>query len=61
VIEFKISSFCTGGGCVEVGQTPEGVVVRDAKDPTRQITLTFGDSAWRSFLTAVRSGELGGS
>src|SRR5689334_23937988 len=39
VVEFKISSFCTGGGCVEVGQSPVdgAVTVRDAKDPLRSV------------------------
>ncbi|MGH3588734.1 MAG: DUF397 domain-containing protein, partial [Pseudonocardia sp.] len=32
--EYRISSYCSMGGCVEVGQRPDGgVSVRDAKDP----------------------------
>jgi hypothetical protein len=59
VVEFKISSFCTGGGCVEVGQSPVdgAVTVRDAKDPLRSVAITVSNSAWTTFLGAVRRGE----
>jgi hypothetical protein len=59
VVEFKISSFCTGGGCVEVGHSPVdgAVVVRDAKDPLRSVSITVSDAAWITFLGAVRRDE----
>jgi hypothetical protein len=57
MIEFKISSYCNFGGCVEVGRSPEGaVVVRDTKDVTRR-PLTFTDDEWLAFLAGVKSGE----
>ena len=35
VIEYRISSFCNLGNCVEVGRSPDGsVIVRDTKDPS---------------------------
>jgi hypothetical protein len=61
VTEFKISSFCSQGGCVEVGHTPDGVViVRDSKDPLRSVSITFGDVAWTSFLSGLRRGDFDG-
>ena len=59
MIDFKVSSFCTGGGCVEVGHSgPDGsVIVRDAKDPLRSVSITFRDGAWITFLDAVRRGD----
>ena len=57
--EFKISSFCSGGGCVEVGHLPADrtVIVRDAKDPLRTVSITVSDRAWSTFLEGVRRGD----
>jgi hypothetical protein len=61
VTEFKISSFCTQGGCVEVGHAQNGtVIVRDSKDPLRTVSITFGDAAWTSFLSGLRQGDFDG-
>jgi hypothetical protein len=59
-MHFRVSSFCTGGGCVEVGHSSIGdpvVVVRDAKDPLRTVSITFSNRAWNTFLTRARNGE----
>jgi hypothetical protein len=57
VIEFKISSYCSFGGCVEVGRTPEGAVkVRDTKDRAQE-ALTFTDEEWAAFVAGVKAGE----
>jgi hypothetical protein len=46
-----------GGQCVEVaGRVPQGVAVRDSKDPGGP-ALTFAPSAWESFTAGVRNGE----
>lgn len=57
MIEYKISSFCSLGTCVEVGRTPEGqVVVRDSKH--RDLApLRFTEEEWAAFLAGVKSGE----
>jgi hypothetical protein len=34
-----------------------GVVVRDAKDPIRRVSITFSARAWRAFLAGTRNGE----
>ena len=59
VIEYKVSSFCSGGSCVEVGRSSAdtAVTVRDAKDPFRSVSLTFSELQWVSFLDGIRSGD----
>jgi hypothetical protein len=58
VIDFKISSFCDGGGCVEVGQLPTGsIAVRDSKDPDRATALEFTTEEWAAFVLGVKAGE----
>jgi hypothetical protein len=57
VTEFKISSYCNFGGCVEVGRTPVGaVLVRDTKDRAQQ-ALAFTDDEWTAFVAGVKAGE----
>jgi hypothetical protein len=57
VTEFHVSSFCSFGNCVEVGRTPDGVVlVRDTKDRA-QDALTFTDDEWAAFVAGVKAGE----
>ena len=58
VIEYQISSYCNGGGCVEVGRMPDGpVVVRDSKDPERRASLVFTAEEWVAFVAGVKNGE----
>ncbi|MEV7601182.1 DUF397 domain-containing protein [Kitasatospora sp. NPDC089797] len=55
----KSSYSNNGGDCVEVAPGFPGLVpVRDSKDPNGP-RLAFPAGAWRSFLTAVRTGEFG--
>ena len=57
MIEFRISSHCSYGACVEVARTPEGkVLVRDAKDRAQQ-ALAFTDEEWAAFVAGVKGGE----
>ncbi|WP_411135031.1 DUF397 domain-containing protein [Streptomyces sp. C10] len=50
-----------GGNCVEVADgLPAVVPVRDSKAPQGP-ALLFGASAWSSFVTAVKRGELPGA
>lgn len=57
MIEFRISSFCTGGGCVEVGRLPGGAVaVRDGKD-AECAPLVFTPEEWAAFVAGVKAGE----
>jgi hypothetical protein len=56
VTEFRTSSFCSGGACVEVGMLPRGAVaVRDSKD--RSSELIFTADEWVAFVAGVKNGE----
>ncbi len=53
--EFKTSSFCSGGDCVEVGMRDGGVVaVRDTKDRSRELTFSSGE--WAAFVAGIKRG-----
>ena len=55
VTEYRTSSFCSGGDCVEVGMRQDGVVaVRDTKDRSQE--LVFGSREWAMFVAEVKSG-----
>ena len=58
MLQYKVSSFCNYGNCVEVGRSPEGpVVVRDSKDPERRTSLVFTPEEWTAFVAGVKNGE----
>ena len=58
VVDYKISSFCRIGDCVEVGQMPGGsVTVRDTKDSDRRTALVFTHDEWDAFVLGVKAGE----
>jgi hypothetical protein len=58
MIQYRTSSYCSVGGCVEVGQAADGtVVVRDAKDPHRSKSLVFDRTEWAAFVAGVKAGE----
>ena len=57
MIEFRVSSFCSYGSCVEVGRSDDGaVLVRDTKDRAQQ-ALAFTDAEWAAFVAGVKAGE----
>lgn len=57
MIDYKVSSFCSLGNCVEVGVAPDGAIaVRDSKAPEVG-PLLFTPEEWRSFVAGVRNGE----
>jgi hypothetical protein len=43
-----------GGNCVEVGQSPRAVIVRDTKDRDGSL-LTVDAGAWRTFTESLRN------
>ncbi|WP_440098857.1 DUF397 domain-containing protein [Streptosporangium sp. H16] len=57
--EFRKSSLSGGGNdCVEVATNLlDLVAVRDSKDPAGP-ALTFSPTAWNTFLTGLRNGEI---
>lgn len=42
--------------CVAVARTPEGVAVRDTKDP-KKTTLFFKKGEWNAFIKGVKANE----
>ena len=52
-VGWRTSSYSAeNGGCVEVAPAPDGVLVRDSKDPEGP-TLAVPTTAWRTFLATV--------
>lgn len=51
-----ISSFCSGGQCVDVTIFEDRVEVRDTKH-SRSPALVFTNAEWVAFLQGVRAGE----
>ena len=57
MIEYRVSSFCSFGNCVEVGRASDGaVLVRDTKDRAQE-ALAFTDEEWAAFVAGVKAGE----
>lgn len=55
-LEWQASSFAVGYGCVEVARTPDGVLVRDAKDYGTGPMLELDHDEWAAFVTAALAG-----
>ncbi len=52
-IIWHTSSYSTDeGACVEVAPAPEGILVRDSKDPAGP-ALALPTPAWQAFLTTL--------
>lgn len=55
-LEFKRSSFCSVGTCVEIALAEDGVAVRDSKSESGPV-LNFTADEWGAFVAGVRAGE----
>jgi hypothetical protein len=53
---WRKSSSSLSGDCVEVASLPDGVAVRDSKNPDGAM-LKFTHSEWRAFLLGAHKGE----
>jgi len=49
IVWHKSSYSGSGSACVEVARVPDGVLVRDSKDPDGS-ALTIPTAAWQAFL-----------
>jgi len=57
ILQFRTSSRCSKGNCVEVAPLPEGgAAVRDTKDRSRR-PLVFAANEWADFLAGVKNGQ----
>lgn len=54
------STRCSSGGCVEVVNTHDSVLVRDSKQNGGEI-LAFAPDAWRAFVADVIADKIGSS
>jgi hypothetical protein len=53
---WRKSTQSLNGDCVEVAALPDGVAVRDSKNPDGP-RLEFTRSEWRAFLSGANKGE----
>jgi hypothetical protein len=55
VTGWRTSSYSSGNGgnCIETGQAPGGVAVRDTQDREGP-ALTFGPEAWAAFTATLK-------
>lgn len=54
---FRRSTFCAGGGCVEVAVLDDGrVAVRDSAEPD-QPPQVYPVVVWRAFVAGVKDGQ----
>ena len=55
--EWRHSSSCQGGACVEVASLDGRIAVRDSECPEN--VIIFSASSWRDFVAGVENGEFG--
>jgi hypothetical protein len=55
--QWRTSTRCESGACIEVMIEKDRVTVRRSTDP-HGARLTFSPAAWAAFLDAIRSGSL---
>lgn len=53
----KSSHSAPDGQCIEIADTPEGIDLRDSKDPSGAV-LTFARPDWTEFIGAIKRGRL---
>ena len=54
-LDWRRSSRCGSGACVEVATRDSDVVMRDAKDPDGPV-MTFTGKAWTGFIGGLKAG-----
>ena len=59
-LQWRRSTRCSSGSCVEAARTADVWLVRDSKENGGPI-LSFGRSEWTAFISAVKTGEIGGN
>lgn len=59
--EWRTSTRCSHGECIEIASLKTGVTVRDSKDNANGPSLAFAPSQWRLFIEDIRDGRAGAS
>jgi hypothetical protein len=54
--QFRRSSRCSGGNCVEIAQDGDQFLIRDSKRP-EIAPLSFTKDEWTAFVEGVTAGE----
>jgi Domain of unknown function (DUF397) len=57
-VQWRRSSRCNGGSCVEVSADGGKVRVRNSTDPAGAV-LEIGRAGWQAFLVELREGHFG--
>jgi hypothetical protein len=55
VADWRRSTYCSSGGCVEVAREGQDIVVRNSTDGDN--VVAFAPDAWTDFVQAIRDGE----
>ncbi|MEV4637858.1 DUF397 domain-containing protein [Actinoplanes sp. NPDC049548] len=58
--QWRKSSRCNTGACVEVAQFADRVMIRDSKD-LAGVPLTFTPDEWAAFVHGVKANEFDGN
>jgi hypothetical protein len=56
-LQWRRSSACESGGCLEMAQSGEAVLIRKSDAPEE--VLSVSRLEWSAFLAGVRSGDFG--
>ncbi len=51
--QWRRSTFCASGSCIECANDGEAILVRDSKLANSPI-LAFGTTAWKQFVAAIK-------
>ncbi|MBM2618036.1 DUF397 domain-containing protein [Actinoplanes sp. LDG1-06] len=54
--EWRRSTRCTGGNCIEVAKVDGGYLIRDSKNPDSG-QLSFNDAEWDAFVAGVKAND----
>jgi len=54
-IEWRASSLCAAGECIQVARLDDAIMVRSSADPGKQLRFTVQE--WADFLAGVRAGD----
>lgn len=57
-LEWRRSSRCNSGACVEVAWSDDTILVRESGNPGGDV-LSIGARVWQEFISAIRDGRFG--
>jgi hypothetical protein len=57
ITNWKRSTFCEAGSCIEVEDRSDAVMVRDSKLGSDSPVLSFEPAAWTEFVDGLKDGR----